>query len=398
MSAWKAAKRHQERAKFAPIDRTARAVAPRGVFLNRYQNFKMLHVALGSDVLLTATKTHIAKDRAERILAQEEVIDDQLAEHMGRMIRTPAWFDAEAAVIDNEFVDRIKSIRADDEDEAQHPAVETMMTAARLQPEVNDSADGGLAEQTPGPAPQPLVAAVAANADQRAAGPSRGVEDRYDLFAQWLAKQIAATPGLKSDISKWLGIELWMLNGWISARRRMFLDDVEMLSNALTNHGHAWGGLVRGKFDEFVIRQLPTTRGRTRRSQTGVPALVGAGAPVQASESPAGKPTSSPQTAVGAVGQSGKVQEAESSSLGVRGNAAKAGPPSAPAAANALAKGPAVPGRVPTPPAPSDVMAAGSVESVMADIVHTARSLATTLETAIAMLAEEKQRQAGKSR
>ncbi|WP_306555922.1 hypothetical protein [Acidovorax sp.] len=398
----------------------ASPVAPRGIFLTRYQNFKLLHVALGSDVLLTATKTHIAKDRAERILAQEEVVDDQLAEHMGRMIRTPSWFDTDGAILDDTFVERVKTFRPEDEDETHNPSRETKMNALQVLSDVSEmgsASGGGLSE--PGSAPA-APSSVAANADQRAAGPSRGVEDRYDLFAAWLSKEISAKAGLKPEICNWLGIELWMLNGWLSARRRMFLSDVEMLSTALLQHGHTWGNQVRTKFDEFVIRQLPTARGRTRRSQADVGAgepvheLVGTSAHASAratgSANPPTEPSPAPapagsSTASGAAGSTLSQGATVDTTSGNRQRALPAGPGSAaraPAASVGASRTP-VPSQVgaspssavaaaPTPQGAVTIVEAGSPDAVMAEIVFTARSIASTLEAAMAMLAESRQK------
>ncbi|OJV63604.1 hypothetical protein C8C94_5101 [Acidovorax sp. 94] len=403
MKAWTSGQRHQGHGKSAQMVRAGRpdAVAPRGIFLTRYQNFKLLHLALGSDVLLTATKAHVSKDRAERILAQEEVIDDQLAEHMGRMIQAPSWFDTVGAVLDDTFVERIKSFQAEDEDETHNPMRETTMTALRVQSDVNEmgaTSGGGLSQQGSAPA---APSSVAANADQRAAGPSRGVEDRYDLFAAWLSKEISSRPGLKSEITSWLGIELWMLNGWLSARRRMFLNDVEMLSNALLQHGHSWGNQVRGKFDEFVIRQLPTARGRTRRSQSevgtgageAVNELVSAAAQASASGSssseappPAAKPALAPSQALaGPEHAAGKVA-AGGAKADARQRALPAGP------------GAVASNRVPAAPASQNVAGSfeivepGNPEPVMAEIVTAARSIAATLEAAMNMLAASRQK------
>lgn len=425
MKAWTSGQRHQGHGKSAQMVRAGRpdAVAPRGIFLTRYQNFKLLHLALGSDVLLTATKAHVSKDRAERILAQEEVIDDQLAEHMGRMIQAPSWFDTVGAVLDDTFVERIKSFQAEDEDETHNPMRETTMTALRVQSDVNEmgaTSGGGLSQQGSAPA---APSSVAANADQRAAGPSRGVEDRYDLFAAWLSKEISSRPGLKPEITSWLGIELWMLNGWLSARRRMFLSDVEMLSNALLQHGHSWGSQVRGKFDEFVIRQLPTARGRTRRSQTEVGAgageamneLVSAAAQASAGGSSSSETPPPPANAAAASGQAiggsasapTKMEATDAKVEGRQralpaGPGAAAGSRSAPQGAGSAAAsgqfgaapGSPVPGAAArqSVPARFEIVEPGNPEPVMAEIVTAARSIAATLETAMNMLAESRQK------
>lgn len=427
MKAWTSGQRHQGHGKSAQMVRAGRpdAVAPRGIFLTRYQNFKLLHLALGSDVLLTATKAHVSKDRAERILAQEEVIDDQLAEHMGRMIQAPSWFDTVGAVLDDTFVERIKSFQAEDEDETHNPTRETTMTALRVQSDVNEmgaTSGGGLSQQGSAPA---APSSIAANADQRAAGPSRGVEDRYDLFAAWLSKEISSRPGLKPEITSWLGIELWMLNGWLSARRRMFLSDVEMLSNALQQHGHSWGSQVRGKFDEFVIRQLPTARGRTRRSQSEVGAGAGAGEAMNAlvsaaAQASAGGSSSSetpppPANAAAARGQAiggsasapTKMEATDAKVEGRQralpaGPGAAAGSRSAPQGAGSAAAsgqveaapGSPVPGAAArqSVPARFEIVEPGNPEPVMAEIVTAARSIAATLETAMNMLAESRQK------
>lgn len=425
MNAWKSGQRHLGHGKSAQVGIAGRAsaVAPRGIFLTRYQNFKLLHVALGSDVLLTATKTHIAKDRAERILRQEEVVDDQLAEHMGRMIRTPSWFDTDGAVLDDAFVERIKSFRPEDEDETHNPSRGTIMNALRVQSDVNDmgsASGGGLSEQGSAPA---APSSVAANADQRAAGPSRGIEDRYDLFAAWLSKEISARPGLKPEITAWLGIELWMLNGWLSARRRMFLNDVEMLANALVQHGHSWGNQVRGKFDEFVIRQLPTARGRTRRSQSDVGAGVGEGESMRelvstAAEAsaggqspsdappPASKAAPAPSEAMAGPAHAAGRAAAGGAKADARQRAEPAGPGSVAGSAVQGAGSTAVAGQagsvasksVPAAPANQNVAASfeivepGNPEPVIAEIVTAARSIAATLEAAMNMLAESRQK------